>query len=793
MNVPNPIARYTNWLHTRWPAGGVEKLPEVGEDGETAVPGLRIVGDLTGIPLLKFAVHTGARAVQAFLAETDLVSRGNGAAETVDGRSTEMVDLAIIGAGVSGISAALEAKRIGLSFRIYEATEPFSTIVNFPKGKPIFTYPTEMKPAGRFTVSAGVKEALFEELESQRRTAGIEILRAHVERVEKVNGGFLVHVQDGSQRARRVILAIGRTGNYRKLSVPGETLDKVYNRLYDPRDFAGQRVLVVGGGDSALETSIALVGSGAHVAHSYRRTEFSRAKPENEMKLRQLVADPALPMQVEQPESDRVTTASGPFLHDTEKGEPDRFGLDRSGAAPEPIPLVRVPAAGTLRLLLGSSVKEIGPDSVVLESSGSRQTIGNDVVFAMVGREAPLDFFRRSGIPLRGELRPRDWGLLSAFALFILVVYLWKGWFLGHTDLFAIGRDWGLDRSTWLGAFTNASKSPGFWFTTAYSACIVAFGVARIRRRRTPYITRQTLTLMAIQVVPLFILPELLLPWMDANGWLPEAVRRNLFPDQQYWRAFGFILAWPLFLPNLMMPQPMTWWIAIGLAQTFVIIPLIVWRWGKGAYCGWICSCGALAETMGDTHRQKMWHGPISNRFNMTGQVILGIATLLTLLFALSWIPGLRETLSPALAVSEKLYKLVVDVTIGGAIGLGFYFWFSGRVWCRFACPLAALMHIYARFSRFRIFADKKKCISCNVCTSVCHQGIDIMSFANKGLPMADPQCVRCSACVQSCPTGVLQFGRLDGRGEPVYDRLPASPVLMREHSLVTIRNDVIK
>jgi polyferredoxin len=118
---------------------------------------------------------------------------------------------------------------------------------------------------------------------------------------------------------------------------------------------------------------------------------------------------------------------------------------------------------------------------------------------------------------------------------------------------------------------------------------------------------------------------------------------------------------------------------------------------------------------------------------------------------------------------------------IGGAIGLGFYFWFSGRVWCRFACPLAALMHIYARFTRFRIFADKKKCISCNVCTSVCHQGIDIMNFANKGLPMADPQCVRCSACVQSCPTGVLQFGYLDGSGNPVYDGLLASPVLMRE------------
>ena len=78
-------------------------------------------------------------------------------------------------------------------------------------------------------------------------------------------------------------------------------------------------------------------------------------------------------------------------------------------------------------------------------------------------------------------------------------------------------------------------------------------------------------------------------------------------------------------------------------------------------------------------------------------------------------------------------YQWFVDLFLAGIIGVGFYWHFSGRMWCRFACPLAALMHVYARFSRFRIFSDKKKCISCSVCTSVCHQGIDVMNFANKG------------------------------------------------------------
>ena len=135
----------------------------------------------------------------------------------------------------------------------------------------------------------------------------------------------------------------------------------------------------------------------------------------------------------------------------------------------------------------------------------------------------------------------------------------------------------------------------------------------------------------------------------------------------------------------------------------------------------------------------------------------------------------------------ELNYKWMVDLMLAGIVGYGFYFWYSGRVWCRFMCPLAALMHIYARFSKFRIISEKKKCISCNVCTSVCHQGIDIMNFANKGVAMDDPECVRCSACVQSCPTGVLQFAQVDTKTGDVIkvDGLAASPVLMNESKLL--------
>ena len=279
-----PITGYARWLHTRWPAGTVEHLPEVGPDGETALPGVRIVGDLSGIPLLKFSADTGARAVQAMLREPDFKSAGRDDGGTLD--------LAILGGGVSGISAALEAKKAGLRFQVFEAAEPFTTIANFPKAKPIYTYPTDMTPAGQMQFHADVKEALLDELEGQRKDAGIEITHARADRVESGNGDVMIHFAGDNPPpdacARRVIIAIGRSGDFRRLGVPGEDLDKVANRLHDPADFAGKNVLVVGGGDSALEAATALGGAGAHVTLSYRKKEFNRPKGENVDRLKTL-------------------------------------------------------------------------------------------------------------------------------------------------------------------------------------------------------------------------------------------------------------------------------------------------------------------------------------------------------------------------------------------------------------------------------------------------------------------------------------------------------------------------
>ena len=186
------LRRYTRWLHTRWPAGTVEQLPAVGEDGTTNVPGLYVTGDLTGVPLLKLSSHSGARAVRAIVEDSGFEAERKG-------------ELLIVGAGVSGMAAALAARRTGLDFVVYESNRPFQTIADFPAGKPIFTYPSDMTPDGELQFTTDVKEDLLDEM--LRRTEGIEVQQARVDRIARRGGGFEVTLAGGGTvKALRVIV-----------------------------------------------------------------------------------------------------------------------------------------------------------------------------------------------------------------------------------------------------------------------------------------------------------------------------------------------------------------------------------------------------------------------------------------------------------------------------------------------------------------------------------------------------------------------------------------------------------
>jgi NosR/NirI family transcriptional regulator, nitrous oxide reductase regulator len=701
------LHKYAHWLHGKWPAGVPEPLPEQQTDGSTTLPGVFIVGDLTGIPLLKFALDSGARVAERCCAE---IKKNN--------KNSADYDVIILGGGVAGMAAAIACAKNNVRFTVVEAAQPFNTIANFPAGKPIFTYPTAMTPNGALQVSAENKETLLSELQQQISTVNIPMIRGAASHVSQDNQVTTVHIKEQkSITAHKVIIALGRSGNFRRLQVPGEELAHVTNRLHDPKIYAGKALVVVGGGDSALEAAIACADAGARVTLIHRSGDFSRAKAENAALVQQYA------------DQQRLT------------------------------------------ILLSTQINAVTEQQVTLNNG---KTIAADVVLVLIGREPPLDFFRRSGIGIRGELSWRTKSWLVFFLLLMTGLYAWKGWIIPPLTsalspeklLPAIS-----DPTSVMGVIVQSAHSPGFWVTLLYSAVVVGFGIDRMRRRKTPYVRVQTLTLMAIQCLPLFILPEIILPWMWAHDAISHTIQVNLFPldhlgNPQWWKAYGFILAWPLMAWNVFTNEPNTWWLIISFVQTFIIIPFIVWRWGKGAYCGWICSCGALAETLGDRHRHKMPHGKSWNKLNFIGQAVLASAFIILALHIISWTAP--HIISPHLlevVFMKGYWKHAVDFLLAGALGVGLYFWLSGRVWCRFACPLAALMHIYARFSRFRILVEQKKCISCNACTSVCHQGIDIMNFANQGKHMEDPQCVRCSACVQTCPTGVLSFGAVDKQG----------------------------
>src|SRR5712692_4806943 len=220
-----------------------------------------------------------------------------------------------------------------------------------------------MTPAGHLQFRSEVhpKEQLLEDLEKQRKEAGVEVTNARIERIERSGGVLLLHHGDKKTitKARRVIIGIGRSGNHRKLGVPGEDLDKVFNRLYDPKEFVGKQVLVVGGGDSALETAIALGTAGAHVMLSYRKKEFARPKAENIEKIRMLEKNPRADVAVEHPTSERVTTSTGTFMKVAGEHPP-----------------------GSVRLAMGTQVVRVEEKRVILkDESGAETAIANDVVF----------------------------------------------------------------------------------------------------------------------------------------------------------------------------------------------------------------------------------------------------------------------------------------------------------------------------------------------------------------------------------------------------------------------------
>src|SRR5215467_9215566 len=237
-------------------------IPVLTPNFESTVPGIFIAGELGGMGLIRNALEQGRQAVE--------VIRGRGKA------SGDMLDLLIVGAGPAGFSASLTAMASGLRFVTIEQESLGGCVFQYPRGKLVMTAPATVPLIGKINFRQTSKEQLLEFWKAAERKTGVKInYKERVEEITREAGGFLVKSSRAQYRARSVLLAIGRRGTPRKLNVPGEELPKVVYRLIDPEQYAGQRVLVVGGGDSALEAAASIAErSDAKVAISYRGDGF---------------------------------------------------------------------------------------------------------------------------------------------------------------------------------------------------------------------------------------------------------------------------------------------------------------------------------------------------------------------------------------------------------------------------------------------------------------------------------------------------------------------------------------
>jgi thioredoxin reductase/ferredoxin len=317
---------------------GTEKrgvdIPLIKPNFETNIPGLFIAGELGGMGLVRKAVEQGRQAMNAIR-------------DSLKGSSDTDVDVVIVGAGPAGIAAGLGAIQHKLRYRIVEQEDSLGgTVYHYPRNKIIMTAPVELPIIGKVKMSEISKEALLEFWNGIVDKTGLKIsFKERMESIQPNGTGFQIKTSGGEYSARAVLLAIGRRGTPRKLGVPGEELPKVVYRLIDAEQYRGQKVLVVGGGDSALEAALAIADeAGTEVSLSYRSDAFGRVKVKNRQRLEEAQKQ------------------------------------------------------GRINVLLKSNVVRIEPGIVVLALESGEEALPNDAIIVSAGGVLPIDLLKKVGI-----------------------------------------------------------------------------------------------------------------------------------------------------------------------------------------------------------------------------------------------------------------------------------------------------------------------------------------------------------------------------------------------------------
>jgi thioredoxin reductase/ferredoxin len=683
------------------------KLPRVDDVGRASVPGVFVVGDAAGTPLLKLGLNAGARAA-------DVIASELGAPST----DAALLDVVVIGAGAAGLACAARAQKRGLKVRVLEGQALAQTVVSMTRGKKIFAEPHHVKNESDLWLDETTREELLDRWARFVADAKLDVRTgASVDDVKKDGDAFRVLTSTGEHRARRVVVAVGKSGRPRKAGADGEAAHaaRIFHSLVDAAEVKGRKVLVYGGGDVACEAALALL-------------------EHNDVTM--VTVDQALV-----------------------------FPKKRNRDAVE-----KAAADGRLKLHLGSRLRAVDASSCTfVDKSGAARTVDNDLVYEMIGADPPIAFFNKIGLAIDGEWTVKRW--LAALLVFIGVYSLYSLKKFPETP-FAWPFTSFIDRAaythvvnaifhvafapfSWL--FTAEARADvdktlwfqqGFLYSLAYTIVMIVFGwqalVRWTRAAKDPRYQRwRYASLLAFQIV--FFL-------------LVNVVAVQALSVQHSWRAWGLYQPWPLFFHTFHWwqssdPAVVKWgFVGAGLVGTFVAIPLLSWKNGK-RFCTWVCGCGGLAETLGDRWRHLAPKGKRSRDLEFQGFVVLLAAALATTVSV-----GIYHTRADN--PWAQAYSYLVDFWLVAVIPIALYPFFGGKVWCRYWCPLAAWNQLLARLYGRLGIESNDQCISCGQCSKQCQVGVDVMQFAKQQerFDNRNSSCIHCGICIDVCPVSVLSF-----------------------------------
>lgn len=504
---------------------------------------------------------------------------------------------------------------------------------------------------------------------------------------------------------------------------------------------------------------------------------------------------------------------------------------------------------GTVIGMLGLFIIVLAGFNVSLPNKGMWLTIslialtGGIILFAHGSYKNKSEGIKNDGVWFKSISSRGYLAWIAGIALtgFYIVLYFFA-------ELLGLGTD-GAANTGVIALFDPLSRilngnaaSQWFVYGTLYTIAILAFGVKFIwKYKHNRYEQLRTVSVMFFQTAFAFMIPELMARLNSDSFSLPYNDIKNMWPLNYYafdqWRVDQFINAETIGLVFLL----------FGILSIFVVSPILTYKYGKRWYCSWVCGCGGLAETAGDSFRQlsdksmsawkvERWviHSVLVFSLVMTTAVIstylgyddtkywltkdiflIGVAVFLGVLFALIWHFKKEELAKDAkygaigylviilslIAIhyfSEKelflfeagklrsFYGFLIGSIFSGVIGTGFYPIFGNRVWCRMGCPMAAILGMQQRlFSKFRITTNGGQCISCGNCSTYCEMGIDVRAYAQKGENIVRSSCVGCGVCSAVCPRGVLKL-----ENDSMNGRIDSNQILLgNDVDLMTLVN----